>query len=339
MLDRMQALDAATAVRHAVFAEFVQFPRVTVDAGLRVAASDFLMACETQGAIALLTVETLGGLDTYRREDVEALADLLARFHVPILLRWNHEFNGGWYLWSRQPGRYVERFREAAAVMHASAPNVAMVWAPNAQDAGYPWAGDTEVPLPLPGTDDFAALDSDADGVIDARDDAYGAYYPGDTYVDWVGLSAYATGRNPKDGTENWNIVPPEGMFRATIQTFHDRYAAGKHKPMVIAETAAVFDPDDTLGGGATELAIKSAWIDQVFGPLGVGSPGLRGVAAVLWFSQQKPLAANKWTTTPHARLRDERIHSNPAVASAYRRAIEAGPFAQGPAVDLPPTP
>ena len=40
-----------------------------------------------------------------------------------------------------------------------------------------------------PGTADYVVMDTNGDGVVDNLDDPYAPYYPGDTSVDWVGMS------------------------------------------------------------------------------------------------------------------------------------------------------
>ena len=36
---------------------------------------------------------------------------------------------------------------------------------------------------------DQTALDTNKNGILDAGDDAFSPYYPGDQYVDWIGVS------------------------------------------------------------------------------------------------------------------------------------------------------
>lgn len=75
-----------------------------------------------------------------------------------------------------------------ARVRHRAnrAPGNPVVWSPD-YGGGYPYPGgryNTE-----PGTADFAALDTNRDGALTMSDDVYAPFYPGDAYVDWVGLS------------------------------------------------------------------------------------------------------------------------------------------------------
>lgn len=76
--------------------------------------------------------------------------------HTRIFLRFGGEMNGDWTSWGRNPIVYRRTFRMVHEVMARYAPNVAMVWAPNA----------------IPTTNLYE-------------------YYPGDDVVDWVGISLY----------------------------------------------------------------------------------------------------------------------------------------------------
>jgi hypothetical protein len=97
----------------------------------------------------------------------EEFADTIKDFKDPVFISVNHEMNGTWYPYSEgYPGstakaedfvamwqRIVDIFRKRGAN------NAAFVWSPNVPDVG-----------PVP----------------------YSKYYPGDAYVDWVGVSFYS---------------------------------------------------------------------------------------------------------------------------------------------------
>ena len=45
------------------------------------------------------------------------------------------------------------------------------------------------------GTAEWHALDTNNDGWVDMSDDPYTPFYPGDQWVDWVGLNEYHMGQ------------------------------------------------------------------------------------------------------------------------------------------------
>ena len=81
--------------------------------------------------------------------------DQLASYNKPMLIRFANEMNVSSL--GDEPERYVQTFRRVADMIHEY-PNFAVVWSPN----------------------DMGALDR-----------PFEYYYPGDEYVDWVGVSCY----------------------------------------------------------------------------------------------------------------------------------------------------
>ncbi|MBN1268178.1 MAG: hypothetical protein JXB04_01200 [Kiritimatiellae bacterium] len=176
------------------------------------------------------------------QETYDAALDFItncAAADVPVFLRFAHEANGDWYPWHPEFSTrynipdavsnetYIAAFRNFADLAHSNAPNVAVVWAPNQGNGPYP--------MPF-----------------------YEDTYPGDAYADWVGLSVY-NGWSYGNSNEVLDF-----QFRNAIQKgywqendnyyddcFEDFYWAfsdpdnpnGHKKPMMIAETAAAFEP------------------------------------------------------------------------------------------------
>ena len=119
-------------------------------------------------------------------------------------------------------------------MIKAVAPKTDMVWAPNAGN-GYPW--DTNNGLTA---SNLALLDTNHYGVVDAGDDPYSPYYPGDDYVDWIGASNYHFGTSFPYLD---NSIPRPGEFEDNINSYnlYQTYAAKKNKPFMIAETGAAW--------------------------------------------------------------------------------------------------
>jgi hypothetical protein len=177
-----------------------------------------------------------------------------------ILLRWGHEMNGDWYPWaganngkaSGGAAKYIAAYRHVHDLFVADgATNVVWVWCPLVTDVpAEPWNHWTN-------------------------------YYPGDAYVDWVGLDAY-----------NWGTSSSCCTWQSFSTLTTDLYSdyAGK-KPLMIPETASA-----EFGGN------KAAWIADMRQQL---KTSFSAIKAVVWFD------INKET--------DWRIASTPATLGAYK--------------------
>ncbi len=170
------------------------------------------------------------------------------------------------------PPTYVAAFRRVAKAVHERSPGSAMIWAPN-EGSGYPFTGGPFAAAPK--SADGLILDTDGDGALTKADDPYAPYYPGDTAVDWIGVSLYHWGREYPWGE---NELPRSGAFEALIRgtvtgshkdaieipDLYAVYAEGHHKPMAIVETAILYDPA-APAGGPTEAELKASWFAEVF--------------------------------------------------------------------------
>ena len=291
----------------AVWVQFAQFPLTADD---RTHLEGFIQQVRSVGGIGLITLEPNGGVQTVTPSAANDLADLVAGEQacgVPILIRFAHEMNGSWYRWGQDPAAYVAAFRTVAAAVHARAPGAGMLWAPNT-GLGYPFHGG-----PYEATSGSAAaraLDTSGDGKVSAADDPYTPYWPGDDAVDWVGMSVYHFGNTYPWGA---NVVPLRGAFDSLLTgrgtgepDFYATWAAGRHKPMAIVETAALWRPS---GGGASELTIKQGWWRQAFSASTVDRfPEIRLIG---WFDWKKQEAEVKDVV-------DWRVTANPTVTKAF---------------------
>jgi hypothetical protein len=251
----------------------VQFSDIPYDRATWDHTKSAVRQVRENGGVLLLTLEPHAGLDAMSPEVVNQLAyDLLDlnNHGVPVIVRFAHEMNGSWYAWGQQPAHYVAVFRRVADAVHRIAPGSSMMWAPN-YGGGYPFAGGQFAAKP--GTDNFRALDTDGDEVLTMHDDSYAPYYPGDQYVDWVGVSLYHWGNHHPWG--NNDITEPnkfEQMLTGTydgtagndtgVPNFYQVYGVEHRHPVAIVETAAIFTPSRI---GQSELAVKQAWWKQIF--------------------------------------------------------------------------
>jgi hypothetical protein len=149
-----------------------------------------------------------GDFDGYIRNFAAAVRD----HGWPVAIRFAHEMNGHWYPWSEQrsgnqPGEFVRAWRHIHDLFEeVGASNVIWLWSPN-------------ILRPVP-------------------DVSLEALYPGDDYVDWIGMVGYAV-------TEDTAAAVFDPTLEA-LRAFTDR-------PVVITETGA------QPGGG------KVAWIEEFF--------------------------------------------------------------------------
>jgi hypothetical protein len=187
-------------------------------------------------------------------------ADALARYHRSVFLRFAWDMNGNGYSWSGarngdNAAGYVTAWRHVHDIFAAHhVTNVAWVWAPAAAS------------VPAQSWNDAAR------------------YYPGDRYVDWVGVGGYLGDR-----------VTPESLFGGIVRGY------GGRKPVMIAETAA---PEK--GGTA-----KADWIGQLAAWIVAHPP----VGALVWFDTDKDKGAGKdWRidSTPAALAAYRKLADDP---------------------------
>jgi hypothetical protein len=180
----------------------------------------------------------------------------------PLLIRFAHEMNGNWDPWDRgvngnSATSYIAMWRHVVTLFRQQgASNVQWVWAPNVNYQNH-----------FPFTD----------------------LYPGDAYVDWVGLDGY------NGQSAGW------ASFADIFSSSYRALSALTTRPMMITETAS-FE-------GASSSA-KAAWIRTAF--LSTIPTALPRVRAVIWFDRDKE--------------RDWRVQSSTASLAAWR-AVVASPL------------
>lgn len=198
---------------------------------------------------------------------------------IPVFLRFAPEMNGDWVPWHQDPDLYIEKWRLVTRVVRQYAPNVAMVWTPY-------FVGDPATPMER--------------------------YYPGDEYVDWVGINFYS------DYYFNRSTpaadVPP---FRHIEEVY--RKFAGR-KPIMIAEFG-IANRDYRLGPAAGEDV--TAWAEANIRTFYASLPQLfPRVKAVVYWSVDQARTPNP---TGREILRSSYLLSEKtAVLDAYREAIRS---------------
>lgn len=215
-----------------------------------------------------------GAFDEY----LHRYAQSVAQTGLPLAIRLNHEMNGTWYPWSERRGDgssingnrtddYAAMWRHVHDIFEQEGANdyVIWVWAPNRVD---------KLPTAL-------------------RDPAYlKSLYPGDEYVDWIGMSGYL--RPP---FSNGEPITFEQTFGATLAQLRDI----ADKPIILAEV------------GASEIeGHKPEWVRSFFEAL--GRPENDDIVGFSWFS----LAITTYVQGERA-TNDWRIDSRADSLAAFR--------------------
>ena len=160
--------------------------------------------------------------------------------HEIIYYRFGFEMNGDWFPWGEQPEKFTKAWKRACKIFHEEkAGNVRWVFSANVV-----WDGRTVKHDIVP-------------------------YYPGDKYVDVVGLDGYNFGDN-HSRSHSWKSFSE--VFRVSLDGMKRHFP---RKPLWITEI------------GCAEGPGKAAWIQEFFSHFST-DPALR---VFVWFNEDKQYA------------------------------------------------
>jgi hypothetical protein len=206
-----------------------------------------VVASYAQGCVPVISWEPWAGLQSGTSQPAYALARItggaydsyLTRFatavrdqRFPVVIRLAHEMNGTWYPWDEslsgnQPGQYAPMWRHVHDIFsRVGATNVIWLWSPN-------------IVRPVP-------------------DVALHPLYPGDAYVDWIGMVGY-------QATEETTAAETYDLTLKKIHSF-------TQKPVLITETGAAPGPN------------QAGWTADLFRWLA----GRHDVLGFIWFEYDK---------------------------------------------------
>jgi beta-mannanase len=219
-----------------------------------------------------------GGFDDYLR----TYAKSVVATGLPLGIRLDHEMNGTWYPWSEDdghgnsingnsPGQYVQMWRHVHDIFQQEGANqyVFWIWSPNR----------------------INKLTSSH------RTEAYlASLYPGDAYVDWVGMSGYLRPAYSADDDFTFDYT-----FGSTLTQLR---AIAPGKRILLAEIGA-----SETGGH------KVAWIQSMFDAF--ARPENADIVGLLWFDEavstytEGVLGTNDW-----------RVDSRPETLAAFKAGL-----------------
>jgi mannan endo-1,4-beta-mannosidase len=200
---------------------------------------------------------------------------------LPLAIRFDHEMNGVWYPWSETTGNgspingnnkgdYVKVWQHVHDIFEQEGANNLVVWT---------WAPNIINNLPA----------------ANQSLDFLKGYYPGDEYVDWVGLSGYL--RPAYKADNNFTFDYTFGRSLEQLRAITD-------KPIILAEIGA-----SEVGGK------KPQWIKSTFDAL--AEPANADIIGLSWFNLsvtsyvEGELMTNDW-----------RIDSRPESLQAFKDGI-----------------
>lgn len=202
---------------------------------------------------------TNGNFDAYINEWIIQLK----QWRHPVVMRFAPEMNGDWVPWGtlyNTPREYAVAYRYVVKKFRdQEALNVSWMWSPN---------------------------EADQENITD--------WYPGDKYVDWVGLSGFNWGNNK---TEEWRTMP-----QIYQRSFDQLSKAGIEKPVSLVELSSVEDGKDPLR--------KANWITDTYDMIQSDFPEVK---MVVWANITSH--KNHWE-----------VNTSKASLEAFRKAI-ANPY------------
>jgi hypothetical protein len=210
----------------------------------------------SRGQVFTLRDIANGRYDSY----IAKAAGAAALWGHPFIVRFAHEMNGAWYPWGRErhgdsPRLYVAAWRHVVSIFREyGATNVLWDWVPNQNRSGrFPFQ----------------------------------AYYPGDRWVDWVGLDGF-----------NWSLSQRWETFTEIFASSYNSLVRMTSKPVMIAEVGSWEQ------GGRKALWVRSTMVREL--------PRFSHVRAFVWWSAK------------NVRGDDLRFNSSPRALAALRSAMRS---------------
>ena len=233
-----------------------------------------------------------------------------------------HEMNGNWFPWSAvdstrisatpepesgggdgenpsagTPEDYIgmwRRLHDTFSNTGMDATNVQWIWSPNADEIG---------------------------GIRAER------YYPGDEYVDWIGLDGFNFGGSQQYSTGQSNWRSPQALFDSMLNRMREL----TDKPVALTEFASSSVPDSGNGNRPQQ---KAQWIQDVFNYIADND-----IRMTCWFNvDQTGAEESDWAVfggnrgTSQTTIDGEQYH----VYETYRQAVSADEYLTA-LTDYPP--
>ena len=203
-------------------------------------------------------------------------ADRARQTRIPLMIDFGVEMNGDWFPWN---GRWAGGLAGAHAFRDAYRRVVRLFRQERVGNASF-------------------AFHIDADGEPAAAWNRVRNYYPGDRYIDWVGMSVYGA----VDTSEEWQ------SFARKLGKGYNQLVAISKRPIAVFESGVVESP---------AKGDKAGWIRDAFRLLRSGR--FLRLKAISWWQE-------KWQQAD-GHLDSTMINSDPVALRAYQRGIASTLF------------
>lgn len=228
------------------------------------------------GAFAHIAWEPNDGLDVVKDDAyLRSFARDLAAAEMPIFLRFASEMNGSWTAYGGDPKKYIEKWRLVHRVMKEEAPNVIMVW------TVFTFPQKTILP-----------------------------FYPGDDYVDWVGVNIYNVVYHNDDLNQPAAHEDPLQLLDYVYNHFSER------KPIQISEYGATHY---TTTDGKEYVQFAQEKISRLYGNLQTKYPRVK---SIYYFNVNNLINA-----PPGRRINNYCLTDNPQILKTYAELIQSPHF------------
>jgi hypothetical protein len=260
----------------------------------------------TQRGISSYSMKLIaaGTFDHYLKSFATGITDT----RLPVVLRLDQEMNGNWYPWSA--GYSSRGIANTPADFRAAWQHIWQVF----EDAG---ANRYTIWAWTPSRTDTLGVDSTTG--YSAGDTGLAEDYPGDPYVDWLGMSAYQF-RPSQPGTYDF-------IFGGTLEGnaadigLKDVSAS---KPIFIAEMGSA----QVVGAATDNTAVKAAWTTQTLAAVAADP---RIVGFVLFNNDVKGLHSIRLDDGTHLSVDTNwQFDSSPQALAAFRAGIADPRFGSG---------
>jgi hypothetical protein len=269
--EKLKDIEGATGLASDMIVFFLQWPSVE-DPSDREFPRESLEAITAAGALPCITWEPMyirdgkevaisykdildGRYDDY----ITWFAEQARSWKKPLLIRFAHEMNLKRYHWGtaedeygpESPAVYRKIYRHVVEIFRkCGAGNILWVFCPNAES--------------VPNETHYAS----------ASWNVLSAYYPGDSYIDILGIDGYNWGTTRKKGIHGWESrwKSFREIFEAPVRELRAVSPAARSKPLVVFETATV-----STGGD------KNEWIRDA-----LSAAGKLGIDGIVWFQFHK---------------------------------------------------